>query len=75
MGIPITPEEEVVNRFTYHPPKGDQPQRYEEMREKALGLALHIIRFTPHSREQSNALTALDEVVFWANAAIARRET
>lgn len=29
---------------------------------------------TPKSREQSTALTNLDQVVFWANAAIARNE-
>jgi len=29
---------------------------------------------TPESREQSLAITALEEAVMWANAAIARRE-
>lgn len=67
-------QSEIDNRFTYHPPHGDQPQRFEAMRAKAKDLAEHIVENTPESREQSLALTALDEVVMWANAAIARRE-
>lgn len=67
-------QEEIDNRFTYHPPVGDQAQRYEHMRAVAKILAEDIVNNTPESREQSLALTALDEVVFWANAAIARRE-
>ena len=65
---------EIENAFTYHKPFGDQPARYEEMRNQAHTLALHIVGNTPKSREQSLALTKLDEVVFWANAAIARGE-
>lgn len=64
----------INNNFTYHPPKGDQPQRYEMIREGAKTLALLINGCTPASREQSLALTALEEVVFQANAAIARNE-
>lgn len=65
----------LYNNFTYHPPFGDQPQRYENMRNEAKNLATHIIAHTPESREQSLALTNLEQVVFWANAAIARNET
>lgn len=65
---------EIEKRFTYQPPKGDQPQRYGEMRAKALEMAVFIQGHTPASREQALALTKLDEVVFWANAAIARNE-
>lgn len=67
-------EREIENRFTYHPPKGDQAERYGQIRGCAKILAEEIIRITPASREQSAALTKLDEVVFWANAAIARNE-
>lgn len=64
---------ELLTRFTYHVPVGDQPERYEHIREAALDFARDIVAMTPLSREQGNALSALDEVVFWANAAIARR--
>lgn len=66
--------EELATRFTYHPPIGDQPMRYVAIREGARTLADLIVASTPGSREQSLALTALEEAVFWANAAIARRE-
>ncbi len=41
---------------------------------KAKEFALFIVENTPSSREQSLALTALEESVFWTNAAIARNE-
>jgi hypothetical protein len=66
--------EQIAKAFTYHPPKGDQPERYVAIREHALGLAQLISALTPESREQSLALTKLDEVVMFSNAAIARHE-
>lgn len=66
--------EELTNRFTYHAPKDDQPERYVAIRAKALELALLINELTPEGREQSIAFTKLDEVVFFANSAIARGE-
>lgn len=68
------PSDELRNRFTYHAPHGDQAERYGEIRAKALEYAELICKLTPASREQSLALTKLDEAVFFANAAIARRE-
>ena len=67
-------QEEISVRFTYHPPKGDQAERYVKLRDKAREFAVEIAALTPESREQSLSLTALEESVFWANAAIARRE-
>ncbi|KIX13793.1 Acb2/Tad1 domain-containing protein [Dethiosulfatarculus sandiegensis] len=64
---------ELMNRFTYHAPKEGQPEKYEAMRAEALKLAELVNDSCPESREKSLALTKLDEVVFWANAAIARR--
>jgi len=37
-------------------------------------LAIDIIQNTPPSREQSLAITHLEEAIFYANAAIARNE-
>ena len=65
---------QVENNFTYHKPFGNQPERYETIRSAAKELAKTILANTPASREQSVALTSLEEAVFWANAAIARNE-
>ena len=66
--------ERIENDFTYHAPVGDQVARYEQIRDTAKEFAYEIVDFTPPGREQSLALNNLDQVVFWANAAIARGE-
>mgnify|MGYP003404728474 FL=1 len=65
---------DLDKRFTYHAPKGDQTNRYVDLREAAKELALLIVKLTPQSREQALALTNLEQASFWANAAIARNE-
>lgn len=64
--------EELKNRFTYHPPKADQPKKYEDLRDLCLSVANVINASCPESREKALAITHLEEVVFWANASIAR---
>ena len=64
----------LENSYTYHPPVGDQPERYVLIRNKAKELALTILECTPYSREQSIALTDLEKVVTMANKAIACNE-
>ena len=66
--------EELNLRFSYHAPKGTQPERYVEIRAGAHELAARIDEMCPESREKSLAITHLEEAVMWANAAIARRE-
>ena len=66
--------EDLLKRFTYHPPKNNQPERYKIIREEAHKLAVGISIMAPKSRELALALTNLEQFVFWANAAIARNE-
>ena len=72
MPVPITPDE-LDKRFTYHPPSGDQPERYTKIGAKVRELADLIVELCPDSREQALAMTHLEEVRMWANAGIARR--
>lgn len=65
---------DLQKRFTYQPPKSDQPQRYVQLRAKALEFAQLINDLCPESREKSLAITNLEESVMWANASIARNE-
>jgi len=67
-------EQDIYNRFTYHAPTGDQPEKYVRLRAHAKELAMLILYNCPDSREQSLAITKLEESIFWANAAIARNE-
>ena len=64
---------ELTIRFTYHPPIGNQATTYEQIRKEAALFAGSIRNQTPICREQSLAITKIEEAVFWANAAIARR--
>lgn len=72
--IPQETKDRIDRDFTYHSPKNDQPQKYEELRAHAKELALLMNVACPPSRELSLAMTKLEEAVFWANAAIARNE-
>ena len=65
---------DIVRNFTYHAPKAGQPERYTEIREKAMEFAELIDRECPESREKSLAFTKLEESIMWANASIARNE-
>ena len=73
-------DDELNKRFTYHEPSGNkradltQTERYKALRTHARILAAKIVDYAPLSREQSLALTKLEEAVMWANAAIARNE-
>lgn len=64
--------DEISKRFTYHQPKDRQPEKYQDIRARAREFAEKIAELVPDSREQSLAITKLEEVVMWANAGIAR---
>ncbi len=62
---------DIDNLFSYHPPKGDQTQRYERLRAAAKAFAEEIIRSTPSGADQTAAIRKVREAVMTANAAIA----
>lgn len=72
-----TPEvlAQIERTFKYHAPHSNQPERYMRLRDAARALAERIVNNTPPSREQSLALTKLEEALFFANAGIARNES
>lgn len=73
-----TPKSEDVlrlrNNATHHAPHSDQADRYESNRSDVIDLGLELLHRCPPSRELSLAMTHLEEVLFWANASIARNE-
>lgn len=66
---------DLARRFTYHAVKPGQPERYTLIRLHGRDLAELIVGNAPPGREVALALTKLEEVVMWANAAIARGES
>lgn len=68
--MPFTPEE-IDELFTYHAPKGDQPQRYEVIRAAAKEFAKVLIANTQPSADQTHAIRQLRSCVMFANASVA----
>ena len=63
--------EDIEEIFTYHKPEGDQPERYQAIRDAAKILAATILQCTPSCADQSAAIRHVREAVMTANAAIA----
>lgn len=62
---------EIANIFTYHAPKGDQAEKYVQLRNIGRLFAESVNELCPESREKSIAITKMQEAVMFANAAIA----
>ncbi len=64
---------EIAHRFAHHPPGSPVvAQTHQEIRTMLGDVAVKLAHLTGRSREQSLALTALEEAMFWANASVAR---
>lgn len=68
---PAQQEAEIEKQFEYHPATGDQPQRYQAIRDAGKLLARVIIQSAPPSADRTAAIRKVREAVFTANAAIA----
>lgn len=63
---------EIHRRFTNVPPKSEATaDLLDHVTRELIGLGEWILRETPECREQSLAITALEEVSFWTKKAIA----
>lgn len=70
----IVGQDELLNRFTYHPPQSDDIEAaYRSTRNACHAAAVVFVTVCPESRELSLAIRKLEEAVMWANAGIARR--
>lgn len=69
---PQIDDDELVRRFTSHPVGEAGQLNMLEIRGAAAGFASEVLSVTPPGREQSLAITKIEEAVFWANAALAR---
>lgn len=70
--MPPLDQDDLANRFAYHKPDTVKADRHERIRDILHIAAANIVDLTPASREQSLAITHLEDAMMWANAAIAR---
>lgn len=68
----MTPED-IENRFAFHAATTEEKRdAHTSVRQNCRALADFINEKCPDGREKSLAVTGLEEVMFWANAALAR---
>lgn len=65
--------EDIENRFAFHAATTTEKRdEHTSVRQTCRRLADFLNETLPDGREKSTAVTKLEEVMFWANAAIAR---
>lgn len=62
----------IRERTEYHEPSEAAKRNHMSIRECIASMMEVVVRRVPDGREQSLALTKLEEALFWANAGIAR---
>ncbi len=67
-------QDEIDNRFNHHPPTSDErANAHRQVRDLCAVLAEGLNVLVPEGREKSLAMTNLEQVMFWANAGVARQ--
>lgn len=67
--------EDIKNRFAFHAATTEEKRNeHTSVRENCKVLADFLNDKLPEGREKALAITHLEEVMFWGNAAIARNQ-
>lgn len=68
-------QKELDNRFTFHPANTpDRQVNHQSVRDECRDFSRYLNGLLPEGREKALALTHLEEVMMWSNAALARQE-
>lgn len=66
--------DDLLNRFAYHQPHTPaRAETHDIVRGECFSLAKRLVALCPPGRELSLAITHLEDVMMWSNAAIARQ--
>ena len=66
---------DIENRFAFHPATTEEKRAaHTSVRHHCRVLADFLNEKLPEGREKSLAVTHLEEVMLWGNAALARKE-
>lgn len=66
---------DIANRFAFHAATTQEKRdEHTSVRQTCRRLADDLNERLPEGREKSLAITHLEEVMFWSNAAIARAQ-
>jgi hypothetical protein len=66
--------DDIANRFAFHAATTEEKRdAHTSIRQECRRLADDLNERLPEGREKSTAITKLEEVMFWANAALARQ--
>jgi len=66
---------DIENRFAFHAaPDEEKRNAHTAIRSHCWGLADYLNDKLPEGREKSLAITHLEEVMLWSNAALARNQ-
>jgi hypothetical protein len=69
----VSPED-IEHRFAFHAATtAEKRDAHTSVRQHCRRLADHINETCPDGREKSLAITAIEEAMFWGNAALARQ--
>lgn len=68
--------DDIAHRFAFHAATTEEKRdEHTSVRQACRRLANELNERCPEGREKSLAITRLEEVMFWANAGIARAGT
>ena len=65
---------DLVHRLTNHPPIGNTGELLDAVTQHMIWMGTFIQQYVPVGREQSLALTKLEELSMWVKAGIARNQ-
>jgi hypothetical protein len=65
---------DLYKRFAFEPEVREKAELHDRIRDLCQQVALNMDLILPDCRETSIVMTKIEEVMFWANSAVARHD-